>query len=148
MYKFFTKNGQFLAFGLGGIAILIYYLIVASGVGEFNALPEEERDTSNLFNFGINVSITFAIVCAVLMVVFGVFQVFTNLRASLKGLIGLAVIVIIFIVSYSASPTECFGEDISANACKIVGGGITTVLILAGLATLAFVLTEIRNLFK
>jgi magnesium-transporting ATPase (P-type) len=148
MYNFLIKKGQLVAFGLGLLITLIFLISVFSGVAEFDLLAEEKQGETSIFNPGISGAIVLVVVAAAAMLLFGLFQVFTNLRASLKGLIGLGILVVVFLIGYSTSGNDCNEEGMSAAACQLVGGGITTALALAGLAALAFVASEIRNFFK
>ena len=99
MYKFLTKNGQLIAFGVGALIAVIFLAMAFSGLDEFNSLVSMKKGhESNIFNFGISASIFLIVVCFLLMIVFGVYQVATNFKSSMKGIIGFAVILLIFIV--------------------------------------------------
>lgn len=148
MYNFLIKKGQLVAFGVGLLITVIFLISVLSGVAEFDMMPEEQQGETSIFNPGISGAIILVVIAALAMLLFGLFQVFTNLKGSLKGLIGLGVLIVVFLIGYSSSGTDCNEEGMSAAACQFVGGGITTALVLAGLAALAFVASEIRNFFK
>ncbi len=137
-----------LAFGLGLLLTILFILIALSGIDEFNQQPLEVQRESNLFNFGISSAVGLTIIAALAMVAFGLFQIVTNFRSSIKGLIGFGVLIVIFLISYSTSSGDCNDETISEGACKFISGGLTTMLLLAGFAAFAFVAAEIRNLFK
>ncbi len=159
MYKYLTKNGQLIAFGVGGLITIIFIVVAFSGLDEFNSLGKDERPGSDNFNFGISASIFLIVVCFFLMLGFGIYQVATNFKSSMKGIIGFAVIVLIFIIASSMVPEsiEEIPQYISkpmmkydvtlANYGFISGGIMTAVLLFVG-AVLAFVGSEIFNFFK
>ena len=159
MYKYLTKNGQLIAFGVGGLITIIFIIVAFSGLDEFNSLSKDERPESDNFNFGISASIFLIVVCFFLMLGFGIYQVATNFKSSMKGIIGFAVIVLIFIIASSMVPEsiEEIPQYISkpmmkydvtlANYGFISGGIMTAVLLFVG-AVLAFVGSEIFNFFK
>ncbi len=157
MYNFLVRNGQLVAFLLGVIITVIFLISVFSGIGEFNMLSEEEQDSTTIFDFGLKATVVLIIITALAMLAFGVFQVATNFRSSLKGIIGLVVLAVVFLVTYSAASGEAIGAvaeaadkagGLTAGNLKFISGSITTALILIGAAAASFLLSEIRNLFK
>lgn len=157
MYNFLLKNGQLVAFLLGVVITVVFLISVFSGIGEFNMLADEDQVTTTIFDFGLFATIALIIITAIAMLLFGLYQVGTNFRGSLKGIIGLAVLIVIFLVAYSASSGTATGAvaeaadkagGLTAGNFKFVGGAITTSIILVGIAAAAFVLSEIRNIFK
>ncbi|MCE2769375.1 MAG: hypothetical protein LW711_05235 [Saprospiraceae bacterium] len=157
MYKFLAKNGQALAFGVGTLITVIFFAIAAGGLEEFSALPIEEQRKTNIFDFGLIASLGLTVLSVVLLVVFGVFQVATNFKESLLGLIALLVLAGIYFVSMAMASGEVSGimaatvekvGGVSPAALKFIDGSITTSLIISTVAILALVLSEIRNFFK
>jgi len=161
MYKFLTKNGQALAFGLGVLITAIFLIMVVSNMEEYTTLSEAEQDKTSIFNFGLVGAIALAVIAAAGMLFFGLFQIVTNLRGSVKGLIGVAILVVIFLVAYSmssAEPTpyiqgaidkfEAGGAVFENSTLKSIGGGIGLTVALIVLAFAAAAVSEIINLFK
>ena len=156
MYNFLLKHGQLAAFGLGLLIIAIYLISVVSGLGSFNALPEEEQATTSIFNVGLYAALALVILGALIAMFFGVYYMVTHPKDAIKGLIGLAAIVIVFIIAYTMADPEATGRlsellqknNIGPNTSKYITGALTTTLILACIAALAFVVAEVRNLFK
>lgn len=161
MYKYLTKNGQTLAFGLGMLITVIFLGIVFSGAGEFSALPVEEQRQSGLFNFGLVSSIILVIVTVIALVFFGVAEIFSNFKSSVKGLIGFGILLAVFFIAFSTASSEPTpyiqgaidkwmetGSAITPGNLKFISGGITTALIMVVTAAVAFVFSEVRNLFK
>lgn len=156
MYNFLVKNGQSLAFIIGiGITIL-FFVFVMGGMEAFSALPEEKQDTTSIFNFGLQSAIGLGIIAFVLWIAFSLFQTVTNLKGSLLGLIGAAVLVVIFLIAYNTGTVETSGpvyeamvkQNVSDSNSQFISGGITTALILAGAAALSFIVFEVLNFFK
>lgn len=161
MYNFLTKNGQALAFGLGILITVIFLVMVVSNMGEFTTLSEEEQDQTSIFNFGLIGGIALAIFAAIAMLVFGIIQIFSNLRGSFKGLIGVGILLVIFFLFYSmtsAEPTayiqgaidkfESSGAVFSDDTLKGIGGGIGTTVTLIVLAFVVAAIAEVINFFK
>ena len=99
MYKFLTKNGQTLAFGLGILLTVLTLIILFSGLGEFESLSDEQKAQTGIFNFGLQASIALVILGFIAMVGFGLYQVATNIKGSLKGIIGFVLLIVIFLVA-------------------------------------------------
>ena len=161
MYKFLTKNGQALAFGLGVLITVIFLGTVLSGVGEFSAMAEEQQDQTTIFNFGLTGAIFLAVIAALSMLGFGLLQIASDFKGSLKGIIGFGFLLAVFFVTYSmasgeATPYiqgainkfEAGGAVFTSNNLKFISGGISTAVALVAIAAVAFVFAEIRNLFK
>lgn len=164
MYKFLVKNGQTIAFLLGVVIVAIFVVSIFSGIGAFDEYSDSKYETG-IFDFGLYGAIFLIIVTAFAMVGFGVFQILSNLKGSVKGLIGFGVLVLLYLVAYNTSngdlnalePSikgaiekfESSGNGIiTSGNLKFIGGSITTVGVLVAVAALAFIVAEIRNLFK
>jgi hypothetical protein len=158
MYQLLSRNGQAFGFLLGAVVTGIFLLIMALGWSDFSALGESpERYNSPLFDFGLFISIAMAILGFILIAVFGVFQMASNPKAALRGVLGTGAIVAAFFLAYATSSTEMPGPIVKAiegigglseTAYKLVGGGITTALILVVFAFVAIIVLEIVNFFK
>lgn len=156
MYQILTKHGQLIAFGLGLLISVIFFLSVTSGVDAFDALPKEEKSTTTIFDFGLWASVILTIVGLLLALLFGVWHLIQNPKGSLKMVIGLAVILIIFFVFFAQTQDETSGKifeliqlnDISSTQNKFITGALWTAVVLAMIAAGTFVVSEVRNLFK
>lgn len=161
MYKFLTKNGQTLAFGLGLLITVIFLLIVFVGASEFAALPVEEQRQTGIFDFGLVSSIALVIITVIALLFFGVAEIFSNFKSSAKGLIGFGILLVVFLIAFSTSsgePTPYIkgaidkwmetGSEITSGNLKFISGGITTALVMVIAAAVAFVFSEVRNFFK
>ena len=162
MYKFLTKNGQTVAFLLGVLLVGIFLASVFSGVGDWSPTSDNKYDTT-IFDFGILVSRALVVICAILMVGFGLFHLATNFKGSIKGILGFVALAAVFLIAYSSASGEVTPfiqtaidkfetanapAKITENNLKFISGGIVTTGVLVGGAALAFILAEIRNLFK
>jgi len=156
MYKTLTKNGQLFAFGLGLLLTIAFLGSVFSGLDTFNGLSKEAQYETGIFDLGIYAVTILTGLCFLAMLGFGLFQVATNLKDSLKGLIGFAVLLIIFGIAYSTATIESgpFWDpilkefEVTDGASKFITGAIWTCLFMIGVAVVTFVLSEIRNFFK
>lgn len=156
MYKFLSKNGSTIAFLIGLAIVVTFASIVYSGIAEFQTVSEENYSQVDLFNFGLYAAIVLIGICVAIWLIFGIIQMFTNFSGSIKTIIGLAVILIIFFISYSTAvphSNEAIDllmqeNDISDNMSRIISGGIWTTIIMIGIASLLFVISEIVNVFK
>lgn len=155
MYKLLTRHGQSMAFGLGVLVTVVFLASIFSGLETFDGLSKEDQYQTSIFNFGIYAAMGLAIIGAIAMLGFGVYQIATNFRNSIQGIGGFAVMIVIFLVARAtagtdtgavASTVEKFG--LSAGESSFISGAITTAVVMAGIAALAFVVSEIRNFFK
>lgn len=156
MYQLLNKYGQVAAFGLGLLIIILFFGTAMSGVGEFNGLSKEDQLQSGIFNFGLYAAIFLTILCALAIIIFGLTFIAKNPKQSMKGIIQALVLVVIFIISYvmskpaesglMASLAERF--ELTTGQEKFISGGLTTSLVLFGGAAVAFIVSEVRNLFK
>jgi hypothetical protein len=157
MYKFLAKNGQAAAFGVGTLITVIFFVIAFAGLEDFSALPIEEQRKTSIFDFGLYASLALTALSVLLLVAFGIIQVASNFKDSVKGLAALFVLIAVYVVSIVMAPGDVSGAmaaavervgGVSPIALKFIGGSITTSLIISVVAIAAFVFSEIRNFFK
>jgi len=156
LYKILTKHGQLFAFLLGLVVVIIFFFITTANVDAFEMMDEEDQKTATLFDFGLQATIVLIIANAVIAVLFGIWFLIKEPKRSLKMIIGLIVVLIIGLITYSAADPGLDGPiadtlydfDISEGVSKLVSAGLTTTLILGGAAALAIVVGEIINMFK
>ncbi|MEM9886356.1 MAG: hypothetical protein AAF849_10720 [Bacteroidota bacterium] len=157
MYQFLSKNGQTIAFGLGVVLTAIFLISAFGGIEKFNMLPEEEQWQTNIFNIGFYAVIALTILCFAAALLFGVGQMFGDLKGALKGIIGIAALVVIFFIVYSAvDPAadsagvmkEIKQFELTDGQSKFISAGLVTTIILSLVALATFVVFEVINLFK
>ena len=154
MYTFLTKYGQLVSLGIGVLIILAFYLTAVGGLPEgFDTLPKSDQFATNAFNIGLSGAIALLVVAAAAWLLFSIYQVAKNPKGSMKSIIGFGALLVLFFVLYSmadgdvSSPLyEKFG--ITPTQSKLISAGLSTTYIALGAALLAFVFSEVRNLFK
>lgn len=156
MYTFLSKNGQRIGFLVGFALAVIFLITVMSGLDGFNSMSEEDQLTTSIFNFGLYAAIGLCVLAAIAAVLFGIYHLVTNLKQSLKFVLALAVVLVIFFVGYSMADPDMTGAiqktieefDISESTSKFIGGALIMTVILAVVALASFIIFEILNLFK
>jgi hypothetical protein len=144
MYKFLAKYGQLVAFGLGALPILLFLLIYLAA-GEQSAI-----------NFELFAGIVLFILGVVTLVGFAVYQVAADLKGSMKGLIGIGGLLVIFLLIYLTATPETTGSvaeartafNVTDNQTKLITGGIGMAILMAIAAAVSFFYSEVRNFFK
>jgi hypothetical protein len=158
MYNFLSKNGQLIAFGLGGGIILIFLLIVMTGDKSFESLPLDNPDHYNtgIFDFGLWMTRILTIVTAILMLLLPLKGIIENPKSAMKGLVMLAGMAIIFVIGYAMAEPEGSLEvkksmeqfNVSQGTGRIIGAMINTLTSLTIVGIVALFGFEIRNMFK
>ncbi len=156
MYKFLSKNGQAVAFGLGALLSALFLITWLTGAESLQAMAEEERPTTKIFDFGLLGAAFLVVAAAAALIVFGIIQTADNFKNSLKGIIGVVVLVAIFLIAFATSSVETTGivaeaaekMGTSSNTVKMIGAGLTTMIILFAVTLVALIGSEVRNFFK
>lgn len=155
MYNLLAKNGSTIAFGFGAVVVLIFLISVFTGVGDMTTV--DELKATSIFDFGLYVTIALATICAILIVLFGVFHIVTDLKGAIKGLIGIGALVVVFLIAYSSATPEVAGNpifdtitkfNISEGVSKFVSAGIITTGVALLLAIVSLIGSAIFNLIK
>lgn len=165
MYSLLAKKGQLFAILLGVGVVIIYLATVIGGIGsagydmssDLNQVLKNNPDQSfDFFNIGLQLTIGLVIIAAAAALLFGIYQMISAPKDSLKGIIGVAVIAAVFFGLYSSADADTASAisntiqkfNISDNVSKLISGGILTTAILAGVSLVAMILFEIYNIFK
>jgi len=155
MYNFLSKNGQLFAFILGLIVTAIFLVSVFGGLDSFNALAEDQRGTTNIFDFGLYAAMGLTALCAAFALLFGLIQTLSNPGGAIKGIIGLAVLAGLFFAGQAMAGTdtpkvmETLQEfKVTDGQSGFINGAIGGGLILLGIAAAVFVISELLNFFK
>lgn len=155
MYNFLIKHGQVVAFGLGLLLILIFFGGVSAGMEQFSMLPEDQQKTSDIFNFGLYAAIVLTVLCAAIAILFGIYHVVDNPKGSLKGLIGIVALLAIFFIarSMAAPDTGSLAEtaqefNVTPEQSATISGALVTALVMAAIAAVTVIVSEVRNFFK
>jgi len=156
MYDFLVKRGEMIAFGLGALLVLIFLLTVIPNLDSFNALPKESRNTSDIFNTGLWLALILSGITVFTAVAAGIYQFISNPRGSIKVLMGLAALAVIFGIFYATSTVETSGSIVDAaaefnvddNTSKIISAGIKTAILMSVGSVITFIAAELYNAFK
>ncbi len=165
MYQFLIKNGLAVAFGFGVLLTIIFLLIALPGAGDydFTNMDDAQMTTIGIFDFGLWAAIILTVIAALALIVFGIMQVASHPKASMKGLIGFGALILLFIITYAMASGEpetalltrsvqnfesSQETDITPSDLKLIGGGIITSLVLMGIAVVVLIVTGVRNFFK
>ena len=165
MYKLLTDKGQLFALILGLVCIAVFFVTVLSGISgagysvsdDLNQIMKNNADADfSFFNPGITLVLILIVVAFVIATLFGLFQLLSSPKNSMKGIIGAIAVVVIFFITYSMGASDTVGAiaptlqkfDISELISKLISGGISTVGILSAAAVVLVIVFEIFNFFK
>ena len=156
MYSFLTRNGQAVAFLVGLAIVVIMFVSIGNGLGDWSVIGEDDpaRFTTTRFNFGMYAAIGLAVLAAIAGILFGIYQLVTNPKGALKALLALGVVIgVFFIISASADPNSAMLADLSdfsvnESQSKYITGGIWTAIILVSLAFVSMAISEVINIFR
>ena len=98
-------------------------------------------------NIGLFLSYILIGVCILAAVLMPLAKAFGDPQSLKKMGLGIGGLVVVFLVSYLLSKGEAQGDE-SAATVKLVGASLTTFYILAALAILGIVYTEIKKAFS
>ena len=156
LYKLLSTKGTAFAFALGLLGAVIFFIPVLGGLDGFNALPDEEKKTSNIFNLGIQLMLAVLAISVLITIVWALIQMVMNPTGAKMGFIWLIVIVGLFALGYfvlnspdnDAVLADLKTNGVSAGQSKFIGGGIWLMLLMLVGSLAIFVFSEVRNLFK
>lgn len=156
MYNLLVRRGDTIAFVVGIVISLIFILLALGGLDEFNSLSKMDQKAANIFNFGLYAAIFLTIIAAAVWILFGLFQLVTNLKGSMKFLLAFGIVLILFFIFYSMADPGMTGLlqgtlekfDITEGISKLISAALSTGLTLIILAAASFIIFELINLFK
>ena len=168
MYSFLNKYGQALAFGIGVLITIIFLASIFSADDTTLELLQANDKTAetyetDIFNFGISISLILTALAFVVALVFGLIQMASNPKGSIKGIAGLVVLALILFVGYSMASGEATDpeiqnaitkfetsqeSEITPGNLKFISGSILTAIVMIGLAVLTLLVFGIRSIFK
>ena len=165
MYSLLAKKGQMFAILLGVIVVVVYLATVISGLGssgyslsdDLNQIMKNNPDQQfSFFNIGLGLTVLMIILCFVFALLFGIWQLISNPKGSIKAIISLVAIAAVFFAMYTISDSDAASAisvtlqkfNVTENISKLISGGLWSTIILAALALGAMVVFEVYNLFK
>ena len=154
-YKFLSKNGVTVGFGVSVLAILITVVPILLGLSALEPLPQKEQafaPEGNIFYPGIYVSAVLLIAAVALALGLSLLNIAKHPKEAKKSMISFAILVVIFGALYAVAsseiPENLLVFDVSETIYKVVGAGIALTLILGLGAVVAIVVMEVMNFFK
>ncbi len=157
MYKLFAKYGLILAFVIALIFTLIFLVPVLSGLpAGFNELPPEDQVATDVFDVGLKAAIVLIIASVAILILGSLYSIVKNPKSALKGLLGIAVLLVLIFVLYSTTGAESNARVLAAmeefnvtqNMTRIFSAFLKGSFILAGIALVLMLLGEIRSLLQ
>lgn len=164
MYKLLTSKGQLFAIALGLISVAIAIGSIVSGVKSNYSMSDDLVDimkgnpeaTFDFINPAITIVIVLMVVALAAAVIFGLIGLLSDPKGSMKFLIGLALIALLFFVFYSTSSGESTGRlamitqkfDVSNSVSKLISGGVKTAVWSIFIAFFVAIIMEVINFFK
>ncbi len=162
MYNLLTKKGQLFAFLLGAISTVI---VVGSIIGNANksmldnpeaAKMAPEIANTGILNTGLNITVLLLVIALAAVVIFGAINLLTNIKGSLKFVIGFAILIIMFFVLKSTAEHETVGKivetmtefNIDESLSKGISAAIKGTIGMAIVAVGSMVVFEVLNIFK
>ena len=102
-----------------------------------------------LINIAIYVTYALVGIAVIASVIFPVIFFIQDIRKARGALIGIAVLAIVILISWSISTNEAYEAfNVGPAASQWIGGGITATMILIGMGLLAAVFTEVYKFFR
>lgn len=100
-----------------------------------------------MINIGIYVTYGLLAIAVAASVLFPIIHFAKDISKAKGTLIGLAVLIVVLLIAYALSSGEAY-EGVSSMASRWISAGITSVFILAGLAIVAAVFTEVVKIIR
>jgi hypothetical protein len=102
-----------------------------------------------VINIGMYLTYALVAIAVLAAVIFPIFFFLQNFRKAKGTLLGLAVLLVILVISYLISSNEAYeAMNVGPTESQLVGGGITATVILIGLGLLSAIFTEIYKFFR
>lgn len=153
LFDFLRKNGERSAFGLGVVLVLIFLF---TGIMPASGVAKESLYEASFFDFGIGIAIVLAVICAAMLLLFGIAHIAMNIKTSWKGLAGFIAVILLMVVFYntaSGDPNEhatisgaiakymegAEGRTISEGNLKWIGSAARMGVVMIGLAFVSLI---------
>ncbi|MFN3555199.1 MAG: hypothetical protein ACK4VN_04465 [Bacteroidales bacterium] len=102
-----------------------------------------------VINTGIIVAYALLGIAAVTAIIFPVFQLIVNFKKAKAALIGIGALAVVLFIGFGLSTNEVYeGFAVTSTQSQWIGGGIYATFILAGIALVAAVFTEVWKLIR
>lgn len=158
LYQFLKKYGVAISFGTGTVLVILTYAIIMGGFPAGNPTNKELYSTG-VFDFGLFSTYFLTFVCILASLIFPIIYMAKNFKESIKAIIGLALIVVLFLVSYlignsTIPPDVIKGIEtgklpaMTEGQMKLVDGSIILSYIMLFLSIGAIIFANIRSFGK
>lgn len=158
-YQNLVKKGPMYAFLATVVLIIIALIPIFSGMEAFSGLPTADQPYSpqgDIFYTSLYITVILLVLSVAAAVLLSLFQVVSNPKGALKGLLGFGILIVLFFVFYAMSDgaaTGSLGEtiekfEVSESVSKIIGAGIRLTLFLGVGSVILMVILEVWNYFK
>ena len=157
MYKLFSKYGLLFAFIIGLVFILIFIVPVITGLPEgFTLLPDEEQTATSVFDVGLKAAMVLLVAAVIITILASLLSLIKNPKGAVKGIIALAILLVIMFVLYSMSADEdgnrvqaALAEfNVSSALSQWISAFMKGSFIMVLGAVLIAIVGEIINIFK
>lgn len=100
-------------------------------------------------NYGIPAAFILLILAALAAILLPIINSVSNPRSLIKSAIGIVVLAVIFLIGWSMSGAEVNAQfNVTEATSKVIGGALTTMYILFGIAFLGIILSEINKILQ
>ena len=161
-YNFLMKYGNLIAMVVAILILALFLININSGMNSmrFDSSTNliEHKDKVNFFNSTLWIAIYMIFIAAIIWILFGLFNLFLNPKGSIKFLVSLVVVIVLYIIFYNMATVEQSGRlgelisdpgyHVTGNITKHISAGLKTMLSLFGLSILALIVSEIISFFK
>jgi len=133
-------------------AIFVYQFIVKPlpdnylGVPNYEAFSVTPKVGSP--SVGLTLAVVLMIISIVSIIVVSVVGIFTRGRQNLRTLVGFALLIIVFIISYMLADGSMTLNKVSETTSKLISAGLGLMSVTFVIAILAIVFTEVWSFFK
>ncbi len=105
-----------------------------------------------LIDIGLYLAYGLLILAVLAALVFPIMYIAKNPGESKYSLISIAIIIVIFLIGYVLSTGDTSGifekYGINPSQFKVIGGGLIVVYVLAAIAVVSLIYSEIKSLFR
>jgi len=162
MYKLLTEKGQMFAFLLGAIAtVIVVGSIVANSNKHLLDAPDAAKRATEIadtgiLNTGLNIVALLLFIALAATIIFGLLNLVTDFKSSIKFIAGFAVMIILFFVLKGTADHETAGTlvetmkefNIDEGLSKGISAAIKGTIAMTVVAIGSMIVFEIINIFK
>lgn len=159
MYSFLIRRGPLVASLTALLLIIVGLIPIMSGSAALDALPEQEQafaPEGDIFYPVLYITVALLVLAVAAAILLSLFNVLKNPKASIRGLIGFAVLVVLFFIFWTMSDAEATGSlkatieqfNITPGVSKLIGASIRLTLFLGVASVVLMIVLEVWNFFK